>query len=77
MKKINFTDIKVLFFKIPKPGSNYICLAVVTSDSALKKDENYYPQVFLKECKYTKKEKKVISHITDDLEINPFDSDEE
>ena len=25
--------------------------------SALKKDENYYPQVFLKECKYTEKKR--------------------
>ena len=32
-------------------------------DSALKKDENYYPQVFLKECKYI--EKKVVRHIND------------
>ena len=30
-------------------------------DFAPKKDDNYYPQVFLKECKYT--EKKVIRHI--------------
>ena len=29
---------------------------ILTSlDSALKKDENYYPQVFLKECKYLRK----------------------
>ena len=34
-------------------------------DSALKKDENYYPQVFLKECKYV--EKKVVRHINDNL----------
>ena len=33
--------------------------------SALNKDGNYYPQVFLKECKYI--EKKVIRHINDDL----------
>ena len=34
-------------------------------DSILKKDENYYPQLFLKECKYIKK--KVIRHINDSL----------
>ena len=44
--------------KIPKVGSNHTCLAVVSLDSALKKDEKYYLQVFLKECKYV--EKKVI-----------------
>ena len=41
--------------EIPKVDSNPTCLAVVSLDSALKKDENYYPQVFLKECKYIKK----------------------
>ena len=34
-------------------------------DSALKKDENYYPQVFLRECKYI--EKKVVRKIHDNL----------
>ena len=37
--------------KVPKLGSNHACLAVISLDSALKKNENYYPQVFLKECK--------------------------
>ena len=36
-------------------------LAVINLDSALKKDDNYYLQVLLKECKYT--EKKLIRHI--------------
>ena len=37
--------------KISKADSNHTCLAVINLDSALKKDEIYYPQVFLKECK--------------------------
>ena len=40
--------------KIPKVDSNHTCLGV-SLDSALKKDENYYPQIFLKECKYIEK----------------------
>ena len=44
--------------KIPKVDCNHTCLAVTTLDSALKKDDSYYLQVFLKECKYI--EKKVI-----------------
>ena len=44
-----------------KAGSNNTCLAVITIDSTLKKDENYYPQVHLKECKYIEKE--VLIHI--------------
>ena len=42
----------------PKVGSNYTCLAVVLIGFILKKDGNYYLQIFLKECKYTEKEKK-------------------
>ena len=51
--------------KIPKLGSNHTCLAAISLDSALKKDDNYYPCVFLKECKYS--EKKVVRHISDNL----------
>ena len=43
--------------KIPKLGSNHTCLAVISLDSALKKDDNYYLQVFLKECKNTLRQK--------------------
>ena len=51
--------------KIPEVDSNHTCVAVISLDSALKKDENYYPQVFLKECKYIKK--KVFRLINDNL----------
>ena len=43
--------------KFPKVDSNHTCLAVISLDSSLKKDENYYPQVFLKECKYIERKK--------------------
>ena len=79
-----FLKIKIKFYcdevtdlydkKIPKVDSNHTCLAVIRLDSALKKDENYYPLVFLKECKYT--EKKVVKHIIDDLESSSDDSDD-
>ena len=35
--------------------TNNTCLAVTSFDSIIKIDENYYPQVFLKECKYIQK----------------------
>ena len=47
--------------EMPKVGSNHTCLAVISLHFALKKGENYHPQVFLKECKYTEKEKKLLS----------------
>ena len=64
--------------KIPKLDSNYTCLAAIPLDSVLKKDDNYYPQVFLKGCKYI--EKKVVWHIHDnliDFSYSPDGSDEE
>ena len=66
--KIKSHDNEVTNFynkKIPKLDSNRTCLAVISLDSTLKKDENYYLQVFLKECKYI--EKKVVRHINDNL----------
>ena len=48
---------KLQTFKIQKfLGKLYLYLFGVNSlHSALNKDGNYYPQVFLKECKYIKK----------------------
>ena len=43
---------------MPETGSNYTCLAVILIGFILKNNERYYPQVFLKECKYIEKEKK-------------------
>lgn len=52
-----------------KSRSNYTCLIVILTDFVLKKGENYHWQVFLKECIYNKKEKKLIRHITHDLSV--------
>ena len=52
--------------EIPFVESNHTCLAVIISlDFALKKDENYYPQVFLTECNYIVKT--VVSHSSDNM----------
>ena len=41
--------------EIAAMASNYTCLAVISLDSALKKDKKYYLQVFLKVWKNIKK----------------------
>ena len=41
--------------KNPKVDSNHTFLTVISLDFALKKDDDYYPKVFLKECKYIEK----------------------
>ena len=63
--------------KFPKVNSNHSCLAVINLDSALKKDENCYLQVFLKEYQYI--EKKVIWDINNNLRdfSSSDESDEE
>ena len=37
---------------MPKEIFNDTCLAVITTDSVYKMDENCYLQAFLKECKH-------------------------
>ena len=44
--------------KIPKVDCNHTCLAIISLDSALKKDDNYYPQVL----KYKMSENLVKNH---------------
>ena len=59
--------------EIPMVDSNYTCLAVISLHSALNKDGNCYPQVFLKEFKYIVE--KLIRLIIDDL--SDFSSDDD
>ena len=44
-------------------------------DSVFRAGKNYYPQVFLEECKYVDDEKKMLEYITADIEISSDDSD--
>ena len=60
--------------EIPKVESNHTCLAVISLDFVLKKDESCCLQVFLKKRKYIKKV--IIRHITEDIEIFSDDLDE-
>ena len=46
-------------------------------DSVYRKHKDFYPQVFLEECKYVVKEKKDVKFITDSIEISSDDSDRE
>ena len=60
--------------KIPKEGSQCICLLVV---SVFRTGQNYNPQLFLEKCKYVAKEKKMAVDITVDIETYYDDSDRE
>ena len=75
--KIKSGDDEVTDFydkEIPKVDCNHTCLAKICLDSVLKKNEMYYLQVFLNECKYI--DNKVIRHIIDNFSDFSNDSDE-
>ena len=61
--------------KIPEDDFQWICLSVILIDSVFRTGNNYYPQVFLEECKYVVK-KRISKYIIDDIEISS-DSDRE
>ena len=50
---------------MPKESSQFICLSVILINFVFRTGKNYYPQMFLEECKYVVKEKKVTEYITD------------
>ena len=54
-------------------------MSLLLIDSVYKMGKNYYPQVFLEECKYIVKEKKTKRYISDYVEItlNDFDDSDE
>ena len=62
--------------KIPEEDSQFICLSVILIDSVFRTGKDYYPQVFLEECKYVVKEKKIPNYIIGNVEISS-DSDRE
>ena len=47
-----------MIIKYLRKTLNCNSFAVILFGFVLKKNENYYPQVFLKECKYIEKERK-------------------
>ena len=55
--------------KIQKQGSQFICLSVILIDSVFRTGKNFYPQVFLQECKCVVKGKKIPKYIIDNIEI--------
>ena len=61
--------------KILKENNSFICQSVISIDSIFRTGKNYL-QLFLEECKYVIKEKKIHNYIIDDVEIFS-DSDEE
>ena len=74
-KKTN-TNFRGNQIEIPNESLECVCLSVILLDSVYRKDNKYFPQVFLEEYKYVVNEKKLHNYITDDAQISS-DSDEE
>ena len=68
--KWSLMAMKLQIFTMKKLDSNHTCLAVISLDSTLKKNDNCCLQVVLKECKYI--EKKAVRHIHDNLNVFVF-----
>ena len=62
--------------KMSKENKHYSCLSVILWDSIfVNSDKEYYPQVFLKECKYTVKNKKIMNTIKEELDLDKYDDE--
>ena len=50
--------------KIHEQNPCCVCISIIVIDSVLKMNKDYYPQIYLEECKYKDKEIKKTRHIT-------------
>ena len=63
--------------KVSKEDSLCICQSVIVIDYVYKMNKNYYPQVFLEECKCKLKEKQITRYITEDIGIFSSSDDDD
>ena len=52
---------------IPIERNHYICIPAIDIDSVLKIDKRAYPQVYLEQCKYKLKKRKIVNYIDDEI----------
>ena len=62
--------------EIPKERNHYVCIAAICIDSVLRVDKKNYPQVFLEQCKYKMKKRKLVDFIDDEVDLSSSDSDD-
>ena len=60
--------------KVPKDNEYCVCLFVILLDSIfVNSNKEYYPQIFLEECKYAIKKK--VNTTNEDLELSESDDE--
>ena len=61
---------------MPRENIHCTCLSVILLDSIfVNTNKEYYPQVFLEECKYAVKKKKVMNTIKEELKLDESDDE--
>ena len=60
---------------MPEDNECCACLSIILSDSVVKIDYDYYPQMFLEECKYAVRKKKTMNTINVKLNLDESDDD--
>ena len=61
--------------EIPKKRNHYVCIAAICIDSVLRVDKKNYPQVYVEQCKYKMRKRKLVDFIDDEVDLSSDDSD--
>ena len=60
--------------EIPKERNHYICIAAICIDSVLRVDKKKYPQVYLEQCQYKIKRRKLVDFTDAEVDLSSDDS---
>ena len=70
----NMINTHFLGDKIPQKIIHYVCIAATCIDSVLRVDKKNYPRVYLEQCKYKTRKRKLVDFIDDEVDISSGDS---
>ena len=62
--------------EIQKEKPRYACIAAIFIDSVLRVDKKNYPKVYLEQCKYKIKKRKLADFIDNEVDLSTSDSDD-
>ena len=62
--------------EIPKEKNHYICIAAIFIDSVWKVDKKNYLEIYLEQCKYKIKRRKLVDFIDAERNLSSDDSDD-
>ena len=61
--------------EIPKERIHCVCIAAICIGSVLRRDKKNYTQVYLEQCKYKTRKKKLVDFTDDEVDLSSDDSD--